>query len=44
MFRENIMGKRGGGVLLYIKETRPASAYEVQLQKEEVAMRQCGAK
>ena len=39
------MGKRGrGGVLLYIKETIPASAYEVRLQKEEVAMRQWGAK
>ena len=26
------MGRRGGGVLLYIKETIPA--YEVQLQEE----------
>ena len=32
MFRKDIMGKRGGGVLLYIKETIPA--YEVQLQEE----------
>ncbi len=32
MFRKDIMGRRGGGVLLYIKETTPA--YEVQLQKE----------
>ena len=32
MFRRDRMGKRGGGVLLYIKETIPA--YEVQLQEE----------
>ena len=32
MFRKDIMGKRGGEVLLYIKETIPA--YEVQLQEE----------
>ena len=28
MFRKDIMGRRGGGVLLYIKETIPA--YEIQ--------------
>ena len=32
MFRKDRMGKRGGGVVLYIKETIPA--YEVQLQEE----------
>ena len=32
MFRKDRMGKRGGGVLLYIKETIPA--YEVQLREE----------
>ena len=32
MFRKDRMGRRGGGVLLYIKETIPA--YEVQLQVE----------
>ena len=32
MFRKDRMGRRGGGVLLYIKETIPA--YEVQLQEE----------
>ena len=32
MFRIDRMGRRGGGVLLYIKETIPA--YEVQLQEE----------
>ena len=32
MFRKDRIGRRGGGVLLYIKETIPA--YEVQLQKE----------
>ena len=32
MFRKDRMGKRGGGVLLYIKETIPA--YEVQLHEE----------
>ena len=32
VFRKDRMGRRGGGVLLYIKETIPA--YEVQLQEE----------
>ena len=32
MFMKDIIGGRGGGVLLYIKETIPA--YEVQLQEE----------
>ena len=32
MFRKDRMGRRGGGVLLHIKETIPA--YEVQLQEE----------
>ena len=32
MFRKDRMGRRGGGVLLYIRETIPA--YEVQLQEE----------
>ena len=32
MFRKDRMGRRGGGVLFYIKETIPA--YEVQLQEE----------
>ena len=32
MFRTFRIGRRGGGVLLYIKETIPA--YEVQLQEE----------
>ena len=32
MFRKDRMGRRGGEVLLYIKETIPA--YEVQLQEE----------
>ena len=32
MFRKDRIGRRGGGVLLYIKETIPA--YEVQLQDE----------
>ena len=32
MFRKHITGRRGGGVLLYIKQTIPA--YEVQLQEE----------
>ena len=32
MFRKDRMGRRGGGMLLYIKETIPA--YEVQLQEE----------
>ena len=32
MFRKDRIGRRGGGVLLYFKETIPA--YEVQLQEE----------
>ena len=32
MFRKDRIGRRGGGVLLYIKDTIPA--YEVQLQEE----------
>ena len=32
MFRKDRMGRRGGGVLLYIKENIPA--YEIQLQEE----------
>ena len=32
MFRKDRIGRRGGGVLLYIKETMPA--YEVQLHEE----------
>ena len=32
MFRKDRMGRRGGGVILHIKETIPA--YEVQLQEE----------
>ena len=32
MFRKDRMGRRGGGVLLYIKDTIPA--YEVQLPEE----------
>ena len=32
MFRKDRMGRRGGGVLLYSKDTIPA--YEVQLQEE----------
>ena len=32
MFRNDIMGRKGGGVFLYIKDTIPA--YEVQIQKE----------
>ena len=32
MFRKDIIGRRGGGVSLHIKETIPA--YEVQLKEE----------
>ena len=32
MFRKDKMGRRGGGVLLYIKDT--ISAYAAQLQEE----------
>ena len=32
MFRKDRMGRRGGGVLVYVKYTIPA--YEVQLREE----------
>ena len=32
MFRKDILGRKGGGVSLYIKETK--AAYKVQLQEE----------
>ena len=32
MFRKDIIGRKGGGVLLHIKDTIPA--YEVQLQEK----------
>ncbi len=32
MFRKDRMGRRGGGVLLYVKDTIPA--FEVQLKEE----------
>ena len=32
MFRKDRIGRRGGGVLLYIKETIPA--YQLQLREE----------
>ena len=32
MFRKDRMGRRGGGVLLYVKDTIPA--YEIQLREE----------
>ena len=41
MFRKDRMGRRGGGVLLYIKETIPE--YEVQLQGKQIVMRPYGA-
>ena len=41
MFRKDRIGRRGGGVLLYIKDTMPA--YEVQLQRKPIAMRPYGA-
>ena len=41
MFRKDRMGRRGGGVLFYIKENIPA--YEVQLHEEADAMRPYGA-
>ena len=41
MFRKDIIGTRGGVVLLYIKKTTPA--YEVQLTRKQIVMRQYGA-
>ena len=45
MFRKDRMGRRGGGVLLYIKETIPA--YEVGptdcYKRKQIVMRPYGA-
>ena len=42
MFRKERMGRRGGGVLLYIKENIPA--YEVySYRRKQIAMRPHGA-
>ena len=42
MFRKDRMGRRGGGVLLYTKETIPA--YEVQpYRKKQIVRRPYGA-
>ena len=34
MFRKDIMGRRGGGVLLYIKELIPAFVVQLQLEAD----------
>ena len=41
MFRKDRMGRRGGGVLLYIKDIIPT--YEVQLRRKQIAIRPYGA-
>ena len=41
MFRKDRIGRKGGGVLLYIKDTIPAD--EVQLHEEQIVMRPYGA-
>ena len=41
MFRKDIMGKRGGGVLSYIKETIPAYMYSYR--KKQIVRRPYGA-
>ena len=41
MFMKDRIGRRGGGVLLYIKETIPA--YEVQLKRKQIVMKPYGA-
>ena len=42
MFRKEGMGRRGGGVLLYVKDTIPA--YEIQLQEEADCQEAMGCK
>ena len=39
MFRKDRMGRRGGGVLLYIKDTIPAYSY----RRKQIAMKPYGA-
>ena len=41
MFRKDIMGRRGGGVLLYIKETNQHMKYSYR--RKQIVMRRYGA-
>ena len=42
MFRKDRIGRRGGGVILYVKES--IQAYEINLKGKQVAMKLFGAK
>ena len=42
MFRRDRIGRRGGGVILYVKETN--QAYEINSEREAIAMKLFGAK
>ena len=42
MFRKDRIGRRGGGVILYVKES--IQAYEIKLEREAIAMKLFGAK
>ena len=42
MFRRNRIGRRGGGVILYVKES--IQAYEIKLERKQITMKMFGAK
>ena len=42
MFRKDRIGRRGGGVILYVKES--IQAYEIKLEREAVCMKLFSAK
>ena len=41
MFRKDRIGRRGGGVILYVKEY--IQAYEIKLERTQIAMKLFGA-
>ena len=43
MFRKDRIGRRGGGVLLYIKDTIPAYEVQLHLKRKQIVMRPYGA-
>ena len=42
MFRRDRLGRRGGGVILYVKES--IQAYEIKLERKQNMMKLFGAK
>ena len=40
MFRRDRIGRRGGGVILYIKES--IQAYKIKIEGKQIAIKLCG--